>query len=678
MYKQVQAFILSAIYLSLIFSFTVLSSEVTASADSEKRLITIDDQTAFQSVASPVFSPDSQWIAYTVSSDNYAKNQSATRIWMISVKGGDPIPMTSASVSSSHPVFSKDGKKLYYLSARGEQKNQVWSLDLIAGGEGQQVTDIKRGIKQINFSSDEEKLLLVMKDEDTSKPLVEGSNPWVVDRLQFKQDSAGGYLNRQRNHLYIYNIKSKQAEQITSGDFDDSQPAWSPDDSQVAFTSNRNPGADDNTDIWLVDVSQGSQARQLTSNKGSDSSPHWHPDGEWLVYSSAMESAEPNYAVQHLTRINHDGSGAERLNEQLDRNINNIKFSNDGRYVYFQIEDSGESHVARMRWQDGKVKRLVSGNVIVSDYALGQNDQIAGIISTLSQPGELFVQQGKQSTLITSVNKQLIDQLDLAQTEEIHFQAPDGWPIEGFITFPPGFKAGERYPTLLQIHGGPVSQYGHGFSFASQLLAAHGYVVVRCNPRGSSGYGQAFSMGLFQGWGEKDFRDVLAAVDYAIEQGYADPDRLGVGGYSYGGILTNYLLGHTQRFKAAVSGAGSGSYLASYGHDIYQRWYETELGLPWESRELWERLSPFNSIHKATTPTLFYGGEKDWNVPIQGSEQLYQVMKRIGVETQLVVYPDEHHGGWSFANEKDAWLRRLAWYDHYLKSSQQESADEKM
>jgi len=672
MQRLVRTLIIGTVYSSLGFSLTALSTEVTTAADSQKRLITVDDQTAFQTVASPVFSPDGRWIAYTISSNDFEKNQSTTRIWKIPAKGGDPIPMTSASVSSSVPVFSKDGNTLYYLSARGEQKSQVWSLDLVAGGEGQQLTDIERGIKQINFSSDEEKLLLVLRDEDTSEPLVEGSKPWVVDRLQFKADYTG-YLNRLRNHIYVYDIGSKQLEQITSGDFDDSQPAWSPGDNQVAFTSNRNPGADANTDIWLVNASQGSEARQLTSNKGADSTPTWHAEGKWLAYQSAIEGIEPNYAIQHLTRIKIDGSGAERLSEELDRNINNLIFSDDGRYIYFQIEDSGERHVARMRWKDGKVERLVSGNAIVSDFALSRTGRIAGIISTLSQPGELFIQQGKRSTLLTSTNKQLIDQLDLAQTEEVHFQAPDGWPIEGFITFPPGFKTGQRYPTLLQIHGGPVSQYGHGFSFSSQLLAAHGYVVVRCNPRGSSGYGQAFTMGLYQGWGENDYRDVLAAVDYAIEQGYADPDRLGVGGYSYGGILTNYLLGHTQRFKAAASGAGSGHYLASYGHDEYRQWYESELGLPWENRELWERLSPFNSIHKATTPTMFYGGDKDWNVPIQGSEQLYQVMKRVGIETQLVVYPGEHHGDWSFANEKDAWLRRLAWYGRYLKPTTENS-----
>jgi dipeptidyl aminopeptidase/acylaminoacyl peptidase len=655
-------------YLILVF-FIIFSTGVAAAAESNRRLITVDDLTAFHTVASPVFSPDGQHIAYTISSNNYEKNQSTTRIWMIPATGGEPIPMTAASASSSRPVFSKDGYKLYYLSARGEQKPQLWSLDLKSGGEGRQVTDFERGINQINFSSDETRLLLMMKDEDTSEPLVEGSKPWVVDRLTFKADYRG-YLNHLRNHIYVYDIGSKQLEQLTSGDFDDAQPAWAPDNGMVAFTSNRNPGADSNTDIWLVSATPGKEARQLTSNTAADSSPKWHPAGKSLAYLSAIEGIEPNYAIQHLARINIDGSGAQRLSEELDRRINNLKFSDDGSFVYFQITDSGERHIARMRWKDGELERLVSGKAIISSFALGHTGQIAGIISTLSKPGELFIHQGEQSTLLTRVNKHLVDQLELAHTEEIHFEAPDGWPIEGFVTFPPGFKAGQRYPTLLQIHGGPVGQYGHGFSLSSQLWAAQGYVVVRSNPRGSSGYGQAFTLGLYQGWGENDFRDVLAAVDYAIEQGYADPDRLGVGGYSYGGILTNYLLGHTQRFKAATSGAGSGHYLASYGHDEYREWYETELGLPWENRELWERLSPFNSIHKATTPTLFYGGEKDWNVPIQGSEQLYQVMKRVGIEVQLVVYPDEHHGGWSFANEKDAWLRRIAWYKHYLKPAE--------
>lgn len=645
--------------------FVSISITNSAVADTSRRHITVDDQHAFKSVASPVFSPDRKWLAYTVSSNDVAANKSITRIWMLPAVGGTPIPMTSATVSSRQPVFSKDGKTLYFISARGDKKAQVWSLNLEFGGEARQVTDNERGVSRINFSSDEKKLLLVLTDEDKTEPLVEGSKPWVVDRLNFKQDYVG-YVGHLRDHIYILDIASGQLTQITHGDFDDSQPAWSPDDKQIAFTSNRNPEADYNTDIWLIESKTGATSRKLTSNTGSDSSPVWHPDGEWLAISSARPGVEPNYAINHLARISVSQPEIEFLMEDLDRNVNRIRFSDDGKSIYFLIEDSGERHLARLNLKQQKITRLVTGQRMVTDFALGARNQLAGIVNQDTQPGELFVSQGSDIQIITEANKSLLNQLQLARTEEIHFEAPDGWPIEGFVTFPVGFEHGQKYPAILRIHGGPVGQYGHGFSFESQLLAARGYVVVRSNPRGSSGYGQDFTMGLYQGWGEKDYQDVLAAVDHVIAQGYVDPERLGVGGYSYGGILTNYLLGQTDRFKAAVSGAGSGHYLASYGHDEYRVWYETELGLPWESRELWERLSPFNYIHRATTPTMFFGGDKDWNVPIQGSEQLYQVMKRVGIETRLVVYPGEHHGGWSFANEKDAWLRRLAWYDRFL------------
>lgn len=650
--------------LYLLTSLLLLAS--VAMADNAKRTITVDDQNGFQSVASPVFSPDGKWLVYTVTSNDIVANKSITRIWMKPAKGGAGVPMTTAIASSSQPVFSKDGKTLYFISARGDQKAQMWSLNLELGGEAVQVTNLERGVSSINFSSDEEKLLLVLTDEDESKPLVEGSKPWVVDRLNFKKDYVG-YVGHLRDHVYILDIATGELTQVTSGDFDDSQPAWSPDDSQIAFTSNRNPEADYNTDIWLVDAKAGAEPRRLTSNRGSDSSPIWHPDGEWIVTRSARPEIEPNYAVNHLARIGVNNSKHEFLMQDLDRNVNRVRLSDDGTTLYFLVEDSGEQHLASLDWKSQKMTRLVTGKRIISDFAEGPGKQLAGIVSTDVNPGELFIKGGSDIQVITEANKALLNQLELAHTQEIHFNAPDGWPIEGFVTFPVGYEKGKKYPTILRIHGGPVGQYGHGFSFESQLLAANGYVVVRTNPRGSSGYGQDFTMGLYQGWGEKDYQDVLAGVDHVIEQGYADPDRLGMGGYSYGGILTNYLLGKTDRFKAAVSGAGSGHYLASYGHDEYRVWYETELGLPWESRELWERLSPFNYIHLATTPTLFIGGDKDWNVPIQGSEQLYQVMKRVGVETQLVVYPNEHHGGWSFANEKDAWLRRLAWYDRFLR-----------
>ena len=650
----------------LLLIFCGLTAWQAGASTGSKRLITVEDQTAFKSIESPVFSPDGRWVAYVVATSVYDKNEVFNQIWMQPVDGGTAIPLTSTAHSSSHPVFSLDGKRIFFLSARGDKTPQLWSLNIERGGEAVAVTDLERGVDAINFSSDQKKLLLVLKDEDESEPLIEGSTPWVIDRLQFKADYVG-YLNHLRNHIYLYDIHSRELTQLTSGDFDDSEPAWSPDDRHVAFVSNRDIDGTYNTDIWLVDAIDGGEPTRLTDNKGADASPVWHPSGRWIVTSSAKADIEPNYAVSQLTRVNVKSRKQQWISESLDRNVYQPTFAHEGESLYFLVEDSGEQHVAQLAWEKLEISRPVREVGVISQFAVDKKLRIAAVLSSSRKPQELFVYEDDGLRQATKVNVPLATSLKLGETREIHYQAPDGWDIEGFVTLPPNYRKGRRYPGILQIHGGPVSQYDHGFSFEAQLHAAQGYVVIRTNPRGSSGYGQDFTLGLLYGWGEKDYRDVLAGVDHAISLGLVDPDRLGMGGYSYGGILTNYLLGQTNRFKAAVSGAGSGHYLASYGHDEYRYWYESELGLPWENRELWERLSPFNYIHKATTPTLFYAGEKDWNVPVQGSEQLYQVMRRVGIETRLVVYPDEHHGNWSFANERDAYVRMLNWYKRFLK-----------
>jgi len=289
------------------------------------------------------------------------------------------------------------------------------------------------------------------------------------------------------------------------------------------------------------------------------------------------------------------------------------------------------------------------------------------LLSEPHLPGELFVLDKDNLRQLTRTNDKFMAGLMLAEVENIHFKSKDGTEIEGFFFKPPDFNPSLRYPTLLRIHGGPVAQFDFSFNFEAQLFAANGYCVVLVNPRGSSGYGQDFSLGIWKNWGDKDFEDVMAGVDYAIAKGYADPDRLGVGGWSYGGILTNYVITKTDRFKAAITGASEVLYVANYGHDHYQLQWEKELGLPWKNRETWERLSPFNSVENIVTPTLIMGGEKDWNVPVLNSEQLYQALRRMGRTTQLVVYPGESHGIRRPSFQKDRYERYLAWYGKYVK-----------
>ena len=494
----------------------------------------------------------------------------------------------------------------------------------------------------------------------------------MIDRLQFKRDGRGYLTGDRHTHLYIYDLADKSLTQITSGDFDEGSPVWSPDGKRIAFVSNRtdNPDGNADTNIWIVaadNPDKGQTLLQVTTNPGSDSSPSWSPDGRFITYTTVIEPEIIWYATRHLAVIPSEGGQPQILTKELDRNVSSPRFSADGKSIYFLLEDSAERHLAQIDVSGENLTRPISGQRSVRSFMMGKKGGIAVYISEPHLPGEIFMFENGKLRRMTEVNDALMAQLKLAEVENVRFPSKDGTEIEGFIFKPFGFDSSMRYPTLLRIHGGPVSQYDFAFNYEAQLFAANGYVVVITNPRGSSGYGQDFSLGIYRSWGMKDFEDVMAGVDYAIIKGYADPDRLGVGGWSYGGILTNYVITQTDRFKAAITGASEVLYRSNYGHDHYQLQWEMELGLPWENAELWEQLSPFNRVEKIVTPTLIMGGEKDWNVPILNSEQLYQALRRLGRTTQLVVYPGQSHGIRLPSFRKDLYERYLKWYAKYVK-----------
>ncbi len=668
---------ISVSFILILFCFICASVVPVAAQEQEqeqKRYVEIDDSFKIKRVSDPRISYDGKWVAYTVRTSIFDKEKRETQIWMISADGGDAIPMTMEGTSASSPQWSPDGKYLSFLASRNDNKTQVWALNRL-GGEAQQLTHVKQGVSGYKWSPDGKRLLLSIRDEDPDA-VKEGKKkkpkPWVITRLQFKRDYVG-YLNDLKMHMYVQNVGDTVLTQITSGNYDENSPVWSPDGKRVAFVSNRteDPDANSNRDIWIVSADnpdKGKTLLQVTTNPGSDTQPAWSPDGKYITYVTVIEPELIWYATSHLAVISANGGEPQLLTKDLDRNPNSPRFSDDGKLIYFGLEDSAENQFASIDVSGRNLRRVVKGN-----RSIGRCDMKAGktalLISEPHMPGEIFMLEKSGLRKLTSVNDEFISKLKLAEVENVTFNSKDGTEVEGFIFKPYGFDNSFKYPTLLRIHGGPVAQFTFSFNFDAQLFCSKGYVVVLVNPRGSSGYGQDFSLGIYQNWGEKDFEDVMAGVDHAIELGYADPERLGVGGWSYGGILTNYVITQTGRFKGAITGASEVLYRSNYGHDHYQLQWEKELGLPWETPETWERISPFNKVANVVTPTLIMGGEHDWNVPILNSEQLYQALRRLGQTTQLIVYPNEHHGIRRMSFQKDRYERYLEWYDKYVKNA---------
>ena len=637
------------------------------------RPFSLDDLSRVRDVREPQISPDGAWVAYTVSTSDTAEDRSTSAVWMASWDGSRNVRLTTSKSGEHTPRWSPDGRWLAFLSSRDDDHTQLWLLDRL-GGEGRKATTLPSDVDDYVWAPDGRRIALVAEDADTAKPKT--PPPIVIDRFQFKQDERG-YLGRQRRHLYLLDVESGKTAMLTSGDYDELLPAWSPDGKSLAFVSKRRPDfdRDSNWDLYVIAAGGGGAApRQLTTFEGPDndpdteSRPAWSPDGHSLAYLQGGPLKLLYYAVQKLAVVPGAGGAPHILTAALDRNVASPVWSGDGSSITFLLEDDRAVGLARVPAAGGAIERLVSGPRVVSAFTAGANGKLAVLVSTPLAPAEVFALDGSTLRPLSRQNDEWLARVTLGGVEPITFKSRDGTAVNGFAVKPPDFVPGKRYPTILRIHGGPVSQYQNEFDSQLQTLAGHGYLVVVANPRGSSGRGERFSTAIFADWGNKDAQDVLAAVDYAVAQGLADPARLGVGGWSYGGILTNYVIAQDQRFKAAVSGASIANVLAGYGTDQYVREYEVELGVPWKTAGTWVKLSfPFLHADRITTPTLFLCGDKDFNVPLLNSEQMYQALRSLGVETQLVIYPGQHHGINKPSYRRDRLERYLAWYDKYLK-----------
>ena len=635
--------------------FAVLTSTVLLA--NEPRLPAVEDRERIRAPGNPAISPSGDLIAFS---------EDGT-IYVVSADDSSPRALTSGASSAWAPRWSSNGEFLFFLSDRSGA-NQIWKLPVSGFSEAIQVTFRDKGIPYGRLSPDESRLLLAFSDNDIADATHDVDSPpppFVITRRQFKRDAGAGYLTAaDTRHLYVYEIETDELRQLTDGDFNHTSAAWSPDGESVAYISDEQPVPDEGyrTDVWLISSAGGDPVR-LTDSNEQKYSPAFSPDGQTIAFLTAGDGV---YSVPHIAVIPANGGDPRILTTSLDRWIGAFEFSENGRWIYFSFDNAGSTHLARVRVSDGRIERIVEGDVLVSAFDVGPGSAVAVNLNQQNDMTDVYITNGRRLTKLTDLNRDYLDEFGVGEKRKVSFQSKDGTVTEAFLTYPPDYDNSRRWPAILNIHGGPVGQFAWGYSFPAQFFAANGYVVIEPNPRGSTGFGEAYIRAIYRTWGITDFDDVIAAVDYAIEAGIADPDRLAVTGFSYGGYMTNVIITGTDRFRAAASGAGHSLIEANFGHDIYQGWYMWELGAPWQHRERYNVLSPFLRADQVTTPTLFLGGRIDWNVPILNAELMYQALQVRDVDTQLVVYPDSHHGGWPSAYEQDYLTRLVAWFDKHL------------
>ncbi len=659
---------------------------VAAGAAEDVQPFSPADLVAVRQVSDPQVSPDGAWVAFVVKASDLEEDRATSDLWMVSWDGARTLQLThTAKESESHPRWSPDNRYLGFLAARGDEdaKSQVWLLDR-AGGDARQLTTLPGGVTDFVWSPDGKRLALIASDPDPDEPgpdVCEKEEkktppPIVIDRYTFKEDVTG-YLRHLRDHLYLFDLKTATAELLTPGDYDEFAPVWSPDGSRIAFVSKRDgdPDRNENSDVFVIEARPGAKPEQLTHFESADASrywgaPAWSPDGEAIAYLQGGPRKYRDYDPPTLATIPAGGGEPELLATGLDRVATDVTWSSDGRWLLFLLEDDRSQQLARVPAADGAVERLTEAGAVVWTYSTAAG-RTALLLTRPDLPAEVFaIEDGGSLRQLTDQNRDLLQRVQLGAVEGISATTADGTEVRGLLVKPPGFVAGKRLPLVAFIHGGPVAQDGFEFDAMAQALAGAGYLVVQPNYRGSSGRGKEYSRALWGRWGAFEPTDVQALVDRLIADGLADPERLGIGGWSYGGMTTNYTIATTDRFAAAVSGAAISNQITGYGTDLYVRQYELEFGKPWEGLDGYLGASyPFFHADRIHTPTLFLCGEKDFNVPLVNSEQMYQALRSLGIETELVIYPGQFHGLTTPSYQKDRIERYIAWFDRFLKAT---------
>jgi len=649
---------------------TITPTAPTAPTDAPAptQAITAKDLFALRFVGEVQLSPDGTQVAYTVTQADGETNRNRTAIWLASADGDTPPrQLTSGEKRDTAPRFSPDGTKLAFVSDRGK-KAQVYLLDLTGGGEAMPLThDDEHGASAPVWSPDGSqiaylcKVASVPKPEDAAEYKDDTDKPRVITRGRYKFDGQG-FFDETRNQLFVVPTTGGEPRQLTTGEVGVGSPAWSPDGTRIAVVSNREAGAETEpaSDIWLVAVNDGALTR--LSPHGQYSDPAWSPDGSQVAFTGHPYPTRGGTGSK-LYVVPATG-GEPRQVTKWDRNIGGGVMSDTGAngrstpvwvgdQLYVLAPEKGTAQVWRIPATGGDPTQVTFGTHAIAGWDItADGGTLAYGASKVTSPGELFVQPlnrpGEPTIQLTHLTEQTLGGIDVPDAQEFWLTAGDGTGemIQGWILKPPGFDASKKYPLLLEIHGGPAGTYGVGFFHEFQFFAAQGYVVVYCNPRGSQGYGDVFCTSIYQDWGTKPLMDVLAAVDYAVSKGYVDESRMYVTGGSYGGYMTNWVVTHSDRFRAGatqrcVSNLASFSLVSDIGRHFTRDYMGGQL---WEVPEVLTRNSPITYITQCKTPLFIEHEEEDHRCPMEQSEQVYNALTALGVPTELVRYPKESHG----------------------------------
>jgi dipeptidyl aminopeptidase/acylaminoacyl peptidase len=655
---------------AVLFVLVVVLAGARGQSGEKSRPMTVDDVMKVRYLTETAISPDGAHVVYVVSEADLKQGRYNSDLWMVPFAGGAPVRLTTAPGRDDSPHWAPDGKRIAFISDRSGTP-QVWLISP-TGGEATKLTDSKTAVRDVAWSPDGKQIAYIAREPDTA------------DEAKRKQDKADVIIvgKDKMDHLHVILTGGGPSKQLTRGAFSVLNFSWSPDGKQLAYAAAPSWRPEDvhRSDLHVIPA-EGGKPRVLVKREGMDQLPKWSPDGKTIAFVSGDGKADW-LGNTYLCLVPAEGGAPRNLSRKFDGRIDAFDWAPDGTRLYFAADWAATRQLSALSARTGELDTLTSGERLHDKYSLSRDGRrIAFLVEDPTTPREVYVAElpRLQPKRLTTTNPQLAG-VALGKVEELRWRSDgDGLQIHGLLIKPVGYKAGQRYPLLTYVHGGPALQFAHGFSvyppgppqasrYPIHVLAGQGYAIFCPNPRGSASYGRTFRLANVRDWGGGDYKDIMSGVDLLINLGIADPERLGVMGWSYGGYMTAWIITQTQRFKAASAGAGVTNLFSMYGEtDIpgfLERYFK---GLPWDERALYAKHSPMTHIGKAKTPTLIQHGEKDERVPLAQSQELHAALKRNGVPVELVIYPRQGHNPTEPRLQVDVLRRNVEWFNRWLK-----------